>query len=190
MTQQLVGTRCLRCQQQIWSNNEGRFCPECGTPHHHRCAGPDLTPETAARCSACQCNTENPFAVEFREEPLRRAEAARQGLAGRIAVVVVLLQLVVLINIAWDVWITWQLMRLDPVTRGILAAIPFVVPIVGQVAVVGLCYRRPWAWTATVVVFLLSLPSVLAVFGIFLVFNPEVRGEFGGRQGEEKTPVG
>jgi hypothetical protein len=40
--EQLVGCRCARCENAIWSVLEGRFCSHCGAPVHHQCAQPSI----------------------------------------------------------------------------------------------------------------------------------------------------
>jgi hypothetical protein len=84
----------------------GRFCPSCGSPQHHRCDKLDQTPPAANRCSDCQCNLDNPFAAQFRDEMRRLAEVRARRIANLILIAALLLQLIVVGNIAVGIWVT------------------------------------------------------------------------------------
>jgi hypothetical protein len=135
---QLVGLRCLRCEKEIWSDAEGCFCLTCGTPHHHRCAYPDRTPATASRCPACQCTLDNRFAVQFRDELRRRAEAPARQTAKQILVAVLLLQLIAIVNLALGVWLTLLAVKLDPAAGGCIGAVWLLLIILVEMASISL----------------------------------------------------
>lgn len=50
MLKQVVGLKCLRCQQRIGSVLEGSFCNTCDSPVHTQCARPE---SSAGLCPAC-----------------------------------------------------------------------------------------------------------------------------------------
>lgn len=53
---QLVGRNCVHCGDRISSELGARFCPDCGSPVHHRCARPG----DGAGCSVCGAPTRPP----------------------------------------------------------------------------------------------------------------------------------
>jgi hypothetical protein len=175
---QLVGSRCLRCEQEIWIVSEGCFCLDCGSPHHFLCKRPDATPAGVNRCLECGCNLDNPFAVRFREEQRQKTEAAVRRTARCIFAAVLLLQLVVLVNFAVAAWITRKLVNLDPMAGGVIGGVLLLLIVVGQVAVLPLYRRRKWAWIVAIVAFVLALPSLVGFIGLVLLFRPSVRQEF------------
>jgi hypothetical protein len=180
---QLVGLRCLRCEQEIWSFLEGRFCPACGTPNHHRCERPDTTPESASRCPVCQCNLDNPFVAQFRDEQRRQAEAPARRVGLLVFAAVALLQLIAVVNLAVAVWITWAWYTFEPVI-GVQLGVALLAPVVLiEVVALALQRRRKWAWTAAVVVFALALPGVAGIVGLLILFRPGVRQLF-----EKRSP--
>src|SRR5687768_6392182 len=56
---QLVGLPCIHCQDRIWDELEGRFCPDCGSPVHRRCAHEKLETGAAVGCSTCGASIES-----------------------------------------------------------------------------------------------------------------------------------
>ena len=175
---QLVGSRCLRCEQEIWSISEACFCLDCGSPHHLRCDCLPQTSEGVVRCSTCRCDLDNPFATRFREKQRREGEAPVQVTARCIFVAVLLLQLVVLVNFAVAVWTIRFLIYLDPMAGGVIGGVWLPLIAIGQIAVPALYRRRKWAWRVAIVGFVLAIPSIMGLFGLLLLFRPNVRQSF------------
>jgi hypothetical protein len=63
---QLVGQKCLICQQKLESILEGRFCEQCGCPIHNTCS--ERPREQRAPDSCEQCGTPRQIAVEHRAQ--------------------------------------------------------------------------------------------------------------------------
>ncbi|HKI36021.1 MAG TPA: hypothetical protein VKA46_29465 [Gemmataceae bacterium] len=63
---------------------------------------------------------------------------------------------------------------------GVLLVVAALVEVVAS----ALRKRKKWAWTAAIAVFVLGLPGVAAVIGLFLLLNRDVRAEF------EPAPTG
>ncbi len=189
---QLVGLRCVRCQREIWSDSEGRFCLACGTPSHHHCSDPDQTPPDASRCPACRCNLDNPFAGGFREEQQRQQEYPAKRVANLVFAAALVLHLIVVVNLAVGIPVTYSLVKLDPATGAYVGAAWLLFLAVIEVVAVALHRRSQWAWTAALVVFILSLPSLAGLVGILLLIRPGVRAEFTPRsegEGDKGGPV-
>jgi hypothetical protein len=178
---QLVGLPCMRCEQELWSDGEGCFCPACGAPHHHRCESPDTAPATASRCPACQCNLDNAFTAQLRAEQRRQEQYPAQRLANLVFLAVLLLHLIVVVNLALVAWGTRSLMALDPAAGASIGAVGLLLLALVEVVAVALYRRRPWAWPAAVVVFALALPSVAGLVGLLLLTRPGVRQAFTAR---------
>jgi hypothetical protein len=74
---QLVGCRCVRCQQIISSIVEGEFCRDCGNPVHKHCAA--LSASSTGKCTTCGGEVSNPMAVEGRKALTEEAQRPLQG---------------------------------------------------------------------------------------------------------------
>ncbi|HZY84720.1 MAG TPA: hypothetical protein VFE78_07805 [Gemmataceae bacterium] len=181
----------MRCEQEIWSDGEGCFCPACSAPHHHRCESPDTAPATASRCPACQCNLDNGFTAQLRAEQRRQEQHPARRLANLIFLAAVLLQLIVVVNLALVAWGTQSLMALDPTAGASIGAVGLLLLALVEVVAVALYRRRPWAWTTAVVVFALALPSMAGLVGLVLLTRPGVRQAFtnsSAGDGDEPAP--
>jgi hypothetical protein len=200
--EQLVGQRCLRCGQGIWSIAEGCFCSSCGSPHHLRCDNhthtlshpsgdgialtPDdhasngitLAPRDSTHCPACRCNVENRIVARFRDEQRRLAGAPARKLANHMLIVRILLRILVFANLLVAIWLFNKLGSLDPLAGAFLTA-PVLVFVGAAEYVARAIYRQEkWAWTGGLIIFLLALPTLVGIAGLFMLLDSRVRQEY------------
>jgi uncharacterized protein (DUF983 family) len=60
---QLVGSKCLICQERIDSVLEGRVCSSCESPVHDKCARAPVPASSDLRCAACGADLEQAKAL-------------------------------------------------------------------------------------------------------------------------------
>jgi hypothetical protein len=106
-------------------------------------------------------------------------------LANLIFGAAVLLQLIVVINLAVGIWGIRSLMVLDPMVGGYIGALCLILLVLIEVVAISFYRRKRWAWTAAVAVFALSLPSPVGIVGLVLLFRPGIRQEFATRPASE-----
>jgi hypothetical protein len=105
-----------------------------------------------------------------------------------------MLQLIVVLNLAVGIWGIWSLWELNPVLSWYIGAIWLAMLVLIEVVAISFHRRRRWAWTAAIAVFALTLPSLAGILGLVLLFRPGVREEFTSRptgegDAEQETPV-
>jgi hypothetical protein len=64
---QLVGSKCVTCQQSIPSVMDGAFCPRCGNPAHKLCLECART-ALEGKCEICGGDPNHPLAIEVQRE--------------------------------------------------------------------------------------------------------------------------
>lgn len=64
---QLVGLKCVRCQEEIGSELKATFCANCGNPVHTGCLDSASSGAVDGRCAACGGDPSEAVAVEVRK---------------------------------------------------------------------------------------------------------------------------
>jgi len=62
---QLVGQRCVLCEQRIMTILDGRFCKACSQAVHDSCAKSDNLPRSNSHCPACGGNPSLRLSPDF-----------------------------------------------------------------------------------------------------------------------------
>jgi hypothetical protein len=121
---------------------------------------------------------DNRHAREFRNQQRYLAEAPARRLGELIFLAVLLLQALVVLTLAVAIWLTLLLIRLDQVIGLYTGCVLLLQVVLLQVITIAFYRRKKWAWTAALVVFILSLPGLLGIFGLMTLIRPGVREAF------------
>ena len=79
---QLVGLKCVVCQERIGSNLEGRFCSACDNAVHNKCCN---TPIEAGACPGCGANLANAAALRAENDTKGHISASNASvLVGKV----------------------------------------------------------------------------------------------------------